>query len=240
MKLYGELASWWPLVSPPGDYAPEAAGYARLIDAACAPSTVLELGSGGGHLASHLASRYRLTLVDRSPDMLRVSEALNPGCEHLEGDMGDLRLDRQFDAVLVQDALMHMTTAEALSACLQTAVAHCRPGGAVLLAPDCVAETYREGVSTGAADEGDRSLRWMEWARDPDPGDTLTEVDFAFLLQEADGPVRVVHDHHTWGLFPRETWLGLCRDAGLEVEVHVVALADDERQEVFVGRRPAG
>lgn len=87
--LYDELAGWWPLVSAPEDHAEEAAEYERILleTADGEVRTVLELGSGGGNNASHLKRRFRITLVDRSPDMLAVSRALNPGCEHIEGDM---------------------------------------------------------------------------------------------------------------------------------------------------------
>ena len=49
-KLYGELASWWPLLSAPADYEEEAAFYLRhLMDACERPArSLLELGSGGG------------------------------------------------------------------------------------------------------------------------------------------------------------------------------------------------
>ena len=49
-KMYDELASWWPLLSPPADYEEEATFYARELAHACERPlrTVLELGSGGG------------------------------------------------------------------------------------------------------------------------------------------------------------------------------------------------
>jgi hypothetical protein len=31
MKLYSDLASWWPLMSPPAEYAVEAAFYQRML-----------------------------------------------------------------------------------------------------------------------------------------------------------------------------------------------------------------
>ena len=79
-KLYRELASWWPLMSAPEDYAEAAALYEReLCSAASRPMRkVLELGSGGGNNASHLKQRYEMTLVDRSPGMLDVSRANGP------------------------------------------------------------------------------------------------------------------------------------------------------------------
>ena len=53
-KLYDELASWWPLLSPPADYEDEAAFYGRTLAATCErpPLTLSELGSGGGNNAS--------------------------------------------------------------------------------------------------------------------------------------------------------------------------------------------
>jgi hypothetical protein len=48
-KLYGELASWFHLLSSPSDYAEEAEFARNLILEAGStqPNSVLELGSGG-------------------------------------------------------------------------------------------------------------------------------------------------------------------------------------------------
>jgi hypothetical protein len=58
MKLYEELAEWWPLFSAPADYAAEAAFFAELLTDSCkaSPRTVLELGSGGGNNARSISS----------------------------------------------------------------------------------------------------------------------------------------------------------------------------------------
>ena len=81
-RLYRELAPWWPLLSPAEEYLEEATFYRELLEAACQtpPRTLLELGSGGGNNASHLKEQLALTLVDRSPEMLSLSRALNPEC----------------------------------------------------------------------------------------------------------------------------------------------------------------
>ena len=234
MKLYSELADWWPLFSSPADYAEEASQYAELLTAACRPEQVLELGSGGGNNASHLKDRFDLTLVDLSPQMLQVSRALNPECSHRVGDMRSVRLGKLFDAVFIQDAVSYLTTAADLYHAIETAFAHCRPGGASLLAPDWFRESFRPGVSTGGHDEGNRSLRYLEWTYDPDPADTTLETDFAFLLRTGSGPAQVVHDHHTTGLFGREVWLHLCRKAGFQPEIHLVRSAQPEVVEIEV------
>ena len=114
----------------------------------------LELGCGGGNTALHLKRRFRrLLLTDLSPEMLAVSRALNPECEHQVGDMRTLRLGRSFDAVFVHDAVCYMTTEADLRRAMETAWAHCRPGGAVLFQPDYVRENFRAAASAGGCDE---------------------------------------------------------------------------------------
>jgi SAM-dependent methyltransferase len=161
-RLYSDLVEWWPLMSPPSDYVEEAADLWPTIASApdAAPATLLELGSGGGSLAFQLKPRLRLTLTDRSPAMLAVNRALNPECEHLGGDMRALDLGRRFDVVLVHDAIMYATTASDLQATLATAIRHCRPGGAAVLVPDSVKETFAPVTEHGGQDGSDgRALR---------------------------------------------------------------------------------
>ena len=84
-----DLAPWWPLLSAPADYEEEAAFFGDALSAAAdrPPRTVLELGSGGGNNASHLKARFDMVLVEPSEGMRAVSRALNPECEHVDGDM---------------------------------------------------------------------------------------------------------------------------------------------------------
>lgn len=242
LRMYADLAGWWPLLSAPEDYAEEAAFYRRaLLDASSRPvRTVLELGSGGGNNASHLKAHFRLTLVEPSPGMRAVSEALNPECEHVEGDMRTVRLGRVFDAVFVQDAVCYMTTEADLRRAAETAFVHCAPGGAALFAPDHVRETFRPSTEHGGHDGADgRGLRYLAWTRDPDPEDTTYLVDYAFLLREADGTVRVAHDRHVEGLFARADWLRVLAGAGFEPTVVPFTHPEIDRPlDVFVGRRP--
>jgi SAM-dependent methyltransferase len=240
VKLYRELAEWWPLFSPPGDdYAEEAAFVRRLLDEAGGGPirTLLELGSGGGNNASHLKAHYTLTLVDLSPDMLRVSRRLNPECEHAEGDMRSVRLGRVFDAVFVHDAIGYLNREADLGAALVTAGVHCRPGGVAVFAPDYVRETFRPGTESGGEDDADgRGVRYLEWVHDPDPADATYVADYVLALRDASGDVRVVHDRHIEGVFPRASWLRLLAAAGFEARV----VHDPWGRDLFVCRRLSG
>jgi SAM-dependent methyltransferase len=240
-RFYGELAAWWPLISPPDHYIEEAAYFDRLLGNAPAPvRDVLELGSGGGHNAVHLKASYTMTLVDRSMAMLKVSRALNPECEHVQGDMRSIRLGRVFDAVFVHDAVSYMISESDLRSVIETAVVHCRPGGVALFVPDETSETWEPGTDHGGNDGADgRGVRYLEWSWDPDPDDTWTLTEYAFVLREPDQTVRVVHETHRLGLFSRQTWLRLLVECGFEASALVEEMTEDRApREVFIGHLP--
>ena len=236
MKLYDELAERWPLFSAPADYAEEAAFFVRVLTEACtpAPRTVLELGSGGGNNAFHLRSKFEMTLIDLSAQMLAVSRALNPECEHHEGDMRTVNLGRTFDAVFIHDAIAYMTTTADLAAAIRTAYRHCRPGGIALFVPDCVRETFVAETKHGGYDGDGRSLRYLMWSVDPDPTDTTYRTDFAIVLRDQNGETRVVLDSHIEGVFPLAEWMRLLLEAGFEPRT----LTDEWGRVAFVAKRP--
>lgn len=239
-RFYGDLAAWWPLISPPEDYTEEATFAAGLLRRASIPvQSVLELGSGGGHNAVHLAASFTLTLTDLSPQMLDVSRRLNPGCEHVVGDMRTLRLGRPFDAVFVHDAVDYMLARHDLRQAMETAFVHCRPGGVAVFIPDAVTETFDPGVDHGGHDGSDgRAVRFLEWTTDPDPDDTWTQTDYVFLLRQASGELDVVHEEHRTGLFPHAEWMELLRDVGFAPEAVTEETTEDRpTRQCFVAHR---
>jgi SAM-dependent methyltransferase len=250
MLLYSELAAWWPILSPLGDYAIAANRYWNLIQSRTARPirTILELGAGGGHLAHHLAraSRASMTLTDISAEMLALSRRLNPDCEHIAGDMRTLRLGRTFDLVLLHDAVMHMTSPSDLRAAIATAYLHCTPGGLATFLPDWTKETFQPAalLSGGSAafhenaDGGqDKQARLVEWTWDPDPGDTEYISHMTYVLREPGAEARVEHETLRLGLFAREDWCAVLAEAGFEPRRE--RLADEGMgADAFLATRP--
>jgi SAM-dependent methyltransferase len=246
-RLYQDLAAWWPLISPPEEYADEAAYLAALLRSEPGPvRDLLDLGSGGGHNAVHLKEHLALTLVDLSAEMLAVSRRLNPQCAHFEGDMRTIRLGRTFDAVLVHDAVDYMTSEADLREVIETAFAHCRPGGIALFVPDHTAETFHAGSGGGGgSDESGRQASFREWTWDPDPADTWIQAEYEFQLRAADGTVQVVRETHRLAAFSRAAWLRLLANAGFEPEAGLPEKAGTappatgrRPRNLFVARRP--
>lgn len=238
-RLYRELAGWWPVISPPAEYTDDAAAVEREFAAAGVPvHTLLDVGSGGGHVALHLRRNRSVTLADLSADMLAVSRQLNPGCEHVQADMRTMRLGREFDAVLVHDAVDYVISQADLALVIGTAFAHCRPGGIAVFAPDHTAETFRPGSGAGGGHDGSgRQASFTERTTDPDPGDDWILAEYEFTLRDADGSVTVVPEAHRLGSFRRGTWLALLTAAGFNAGLRELSVPGRSRRVLFTGRR---
>jgi SAM-dependent methyltransferase len=248
-RLYDDLAGWWPLISPVQEYSGEARALAAVLATAAVPvREVLDLGSGGGHLAWHLKGAMRLTLADRSEPMLAVSRQLNPECEHLRADMLTVRLGRLFDAVLVHDAIDYVTTQAGLRQVTTTAFAHCRPGGIAVFVPGHTAQTFRPGTGRGGSSAAGRQASFRERTWDPDPADDWVQAEYEFTLRDADGSVQVVREAHRLGAFSEQAWLRALTAAGFTAQAGPGAAAGaggpgglpGMPRNVFAGHRPAG
>ncbi len=243
LRLYAELAEWWPLFTTPEDYAYETAFYAQVIkkELGDKAKTALELGSGGGNSASHLKKHFQMTLVDLSENMLNVSKKLNPECEHHLGNMTDFRISREFDVVYVQDAIAYMNTEDDLRRTIETAYVHCRPGGIALLIPDFTRENFKSTIVTGGHDRDQRGLRYMEWIWDPDSSDTSYLSDMVYMVKDESGQMSCVYDRHILGLFSKDKWLELIKSLGFEVKMVPFDAQQDAAGDtfIFLCRKPA-
>jgi SAM-dependent methyltransferase len=239
-KMYHEFAKWWPLLSPVEDYAEEAAFFGQLFSEAGLPTSpsLLELGSGGGSNAFYLKELFPdVTLTDLSPQMLAISQTLNPSCTHVAGDMRTLRLPRLFDAIFIHDAIDYMTTSADLKQAMETAFVHCRAGGVALFAPDHLYETFEPSTEHGGSDSGEgktpRSLRYLEWTYASDESRTTYTTDYVYIMRNGDQPPQVEHEQLIGGLFSREIWLTLLRETGFEPQI----IVDPYERELFLARK---
>jgi SAM-dependent methyltransferase len=249
LRLYHDLAHLWPIISPPEEYRVEAAEWRDLIweefgwtgnQPAWDPrAKLLDLGCGGGHLLSHFTSYFTTEAVDVSPEMLEISRGLNPTTVHHLGDMRTIRLGRTFEVVTIHDAVNYMVNEEDLRAAIETAQAHLEPGGLVLLAPDCLRDTFAGSrVVDWTRETEDQYVTFIEYVAQPSPEATTLESVFVFIINR-DGEIQVEVDRHTSGLFPKSLWLDSLSDAGLEAKyVQTDGYAGGFGGNLFVGRMP--
>jgi SAM-dependent methyltransferase len=241
-KIYSDHAAWYHLLTAPEDYAEESAFYMGLIREASPtpPRTLLELGSGGGNMASHYAKEVTPTLSDISPQMIALSRTILPDVEHHVGDMRTLRLGRTFDAVFIHDAIVYMLREDDLRQAMRTAWAHLKPGGVAVFAPDYTLENFRAGTEHGGHDGEGRGLRYLEWCHPLQNGADHCVVDYVLVFHEDGQPPRVDVDRHIEGLFSRDVWLRLLAETGFRAYPRPLEHSEVEpdSHEVFVAIRP--
>ena len=237
-RLYDDLAFLVPLISPPQEYAEEAAHWRAVLREILGQGRhrILELGVGGGHNLSHLTADFEATAVDISGAMLAQCRRLNPGVELHAGDMRTVRLGRTYAAVLIHDAISYMLTEEDLLAAFRTAAVHLKQGGVLITAPDHFTETFRApAIEHATHSDGEKEVTYLEYAYDPDPRDTMIETIMFYLIRSPSS-LRIEYDRHVTGLFPRAAWGRLLGEAGFSAEERLFHLGQARRPyELFVG-----
>jgi SAM-dependent methyltransferase len=206
-----------------GDATTEYAHYCRHVTSliqqhAKRPvSTLLDIGCGGGKNVLNLKRQFSVTGVDLSPTMLAQARDLNPECSFFQGDMRTVRLDRTFDAVLMDDAISHMSCLPDFAAAFQNAYAHLNPGGVLVATPDVTTETFQQNrTSVTRATRNGFDVVFVENVYDPDPVDEQYETTILYLIRDH-GRLRVETDHWTMGIFPLDTWMRVLRETGFDV-----------------------
>ncbi|WP_039862821.1 bifunctional 2-polyprenyl-6-hydroxyphenol methylase/3-demethylubiquinol 3-O-methyltransferase UbiG [Planococcus donghaensis] len=228
MKLYKELANWWPLMSPHTEYEEEAHLFLNIMRQ-YHPNIqdAIEFGSGGGSNAFYLKKFFSMTLTDLSEDMLRVSRELNPDCLHMQGDMREIDAGRQFDMVFIHDAITYFTDKNDLRAVMKNAKKHLNPEGLLFIMPDHYTETFEARTSDGGIDKDGRGMRYLEWSYDLDPEDHVTEVEYAYVMREKDGQITHESDSAKCGLFSMPEWEGLLREAGFNAHFERIVFSEE-------------
>lgn len=233
--LYTDLAWLWPMW---GDATTEYADYCRHVTglirqhARLQASTLLDIGCGGGKNVLNLKGQFNATGVDLSPAMLAQAKELNPECTFIQGDMRTFRLGSTFDAILMDDAITHMTCLEDFTAAFRTAHAHLNPGGVLVATPDVTTETFQQNrtIVTPAsprAAPGGIEVVFVENTYDPDPTDEQYETTILYLIRDH-GRLRIEIDHWTMGMFSLAKWRRVLRETGFEVHEGPYSAGEDD------------
>lgn len=145
VSVFGTYSKYYDLLYRDKDYQGEADFVHTLIQKyAPGTRTILDLGCGTGRHDIALAGKdYVVTGVDVSEEMLTLARSglasfdLQPaGLDFVHGDIRNLRLKQQFDAVIsLFHVMSYQTTNDDLKAAFETARIHLNPGRIFLF--DC-------------------------------------------------------------------------------------------------------
>jgi SAM-dependent methyltransferase len=182
--------------------------------------SILDLGCGTGNHAYPLARRgYEVVGVDRSEAMLALAREKGAGVSFELGDIRDVRLGREFDAVLVLFAVLGYLHADVdVLAALRTAREHLRPGGLLLFdvwyGPAVVSEKPEHRERTIENGSG-RIVRSSDGRLDEERH--LCRVDFRLQRFEGDELVAETEETHEMRYFFADELAGFLAAAGLKL-----------------------
>lgn len=227
-RLYNDLAWLWPIWGSVEEYRQESEDAVKIIGefSKIEARTLLDITCGGGKNDFTFKKYLEVTGLDLSPAMLENAKTLNPECTYIVGDMRDFNLERQFDAVYLNDGIAYITTEVDLGKTFESAYRHLKAGGVMI----ALAEQYKGSFKQNqtklfTSTSSEPLITYIENNFDPDPHNTTYETTFIYLIREK-GELRIEHDFHTCGIFPIETWRQKLAAAGFEVH---------ERNEVYEG-----
>lgn len=210
---YNDLAWTEDWLADPSDYEEEVLFYVDLIKRTATepPRTLLHLGSGAGGHDWIFKRHFTVTGVDLSLGMLNKARIAHPDIEYLEGDMRTLRLNRLFDAVTIPDSIDYMASLDDLRQAIQTAAAHLKTGG-VLLVVAKTEETFQNNnfIYTGEKDGLHVTLFENNYINPFLPN--TYEATLVYLIRQQ-GELTIHTDRHVLGLFSQATWEKLFNDA---------------------------
>ena len=241
-RLYKDLAWIFPIISPPEDYIEETKFYYQWIKqvSKIPVKTLLHLGCGAGHNDFSLKKYFDITGIDLSSYMLKLAGKLNPEITYQKGDMRDVRLGTQFDAVVCLDAVNYMVSEKELHSVFITAWEHLNPGGVFLVLAENTRETFVQNKTCCTSHRKENTeITFVENLYDPHPEDPTYESTMVYLIRE-NGTLTVETDHHFCGLFDLKTWERLFEETGFECIREELNLPDhpEEIYPVFIGIKP--
>jgi len=215
---YGELAWTESFLTSPEDYADETEYYVNLIqdNIEGEAGSLLHLGCGAGGHDHTFKRHFRVTGVDISEAMLKIARTTNPEITYINGDMRDIDLGGEFDAVAIPDSIDYMSTLPKLRKAAAAACRHLRPGGVLLIVAK-IREEFRENnfCYTGAKDGVEVTVLENNYIPRRDP--STYEATFVYLIRR-EGELSIHTDRHRLGLFSQLEWLAIFHDAGLRVK----------------------
>lgn len=229
-SAFGLLSRAYDLLYRDKDYAGEAEQVLTLIEgsAGSRPRSILELGAGtGGHGVHFAGAGVAVVGVESSASMI-VRARSAAGLELVQGDAREVRLGREFDAVVsLFHVLSYQNTDADVAAFFATARAHLAIGGILALdawySPAVLAQRPETRVRRAAGD-GIHVLRIAEVTEAVDR--SLVEVRYSIeVTLDADGAVERGTELHRMRHFTSNELRLFGRANGFELR-HAVGLPD--------------
>ncbi|HEY41370.1 MAG TPA: class I SAM-dependent methyltransferase [Dehalococcoidia bacterium] len=235
---FADIAAYYDeLYVKPQQYEREAAKALTLIDSykLSDGNALLDIACGtGGHIP-YWREQYTVTGLDLSPAMLNRAILKFPDVEFHLGNMVDIVLGHNFDAVVcMYGSIGCVRTLNNLKKAVSNFAVHLKPGGILCLTPWSTQEEFKPKIVVDAVKQPHVCISRMENVKFKAPG--LIEVDFHHLVGR-NGKVTYHTQSMEIGLFSRQQYLDALGNARLELMEYYEG--SDMPMGVFVARKSA-
>ena len=180
-----------------------------------AGNTLLDVACGTGTHAGLLSEYYEVDGTDLNTDMLKIARKKYPRIRFIKSDMRELNLGKQFDVVTcLFSAIGYMKSRTELQKAIKSMCRHLLPGGVLLVEPWFSPEQWNRGrVSTILVNKPD--IKIVRMSRGGIRG-RISLLDFQYLIGTSK-EIQHIKEHHEFGLFSHEEYMGAFTKAGINV-----------------------
>jgi len=215
---YNDLAWTEDWLANPEEHKDEVMLYIDLIksNSISSPSTLLHLGCGAGGHDTYFKQHFTITGVDLSKGMLKIARDRHPEIEYIEGDMRTIKLDRQFDVIVIPDSIDYMVSEESLLQVITNSVFHLKTGGILLIVAK-TQETFHNNNFSYSGEKDDVSVTLLENNYINTYSPNTYEATFMYLIRKR-GQLSIHTENQILGLFPQAIWEKMFIKAGLVIQ----------------------
>ena len=226
VRQYQELAKYYDLLYGWKDYEREGKILDGLVQRykESAGNSLLDVGCGTGQHIKLLKDRFECVGMDINEAMLELARLKVDGVRFVRGDMTDFDLGMKFDVIVcLFSAIGFVKTYRKLARTLRNFARHLEEGGVVIIEPWFTKETAKDGfVSALTQGSDDLKIARVDYSR-VEGG--LSIIDERIVVAEKGRGIHSYGDRMVLGLFEKDEFLRLMRQAGLQARYLKKSLA---------------
>jgi len=180
------------------------------------PKTILDLGCGTGEVLIRLNSKYEMTGVDLSKEMVEIANRKIDTVSFYVQDMRKLKLDKKHDVVIsLFDTVNHLISLEGLKKTFSSVWENLNEDGLYIF--DVVTRELMEEMFPGGNFIDDRGDIMIIWEHEEDAEGGIDYVDTTFFVKQKNGMFKKITEEYVKKIFTVDEIMNAAKEVGFQV-----------------------